>query len=622
MIRLSDVVFRWRPTDPPTLDIPSFDVADGEKVFLEGPSGFGKTTLLNLLGGVAVPEAGQVLVAGQDLAQLPGAARDRFRADHIGFIFQMFNLVPYLSVADNVALPCRFSAERLRRASARDGGLAGEGKRLLSAMGLDPDALGDRPVSALSVGQQQRVAAARALIGAPGLVIADEPTSASTPTPGRPFSTFCSGRSRRSAPPWCSSATTVRSPARSTGRSRLPTSTERGPKTRRRRHERADHPPSGDQEPPEPAADRRADGLRHRRVRLSRARGGESPGRGTGELRRHHLWHGPDRRRAERGGQLLLYSVFRIGNATNTVSWRSYLDLAKREDIAWTIPMSLGDSHKGFRVLGTTTAYFDHFRYGRRTPLEIEIGKRFDDVFDAVLGAEVARTLGYTLGQSITISHGIGSGGLVGHDDKPFTVVGILERTGTPVDRTVHVSLEGIEAIHVDWRKGAKVPGMTITADEVREMDLTPATITAVLVGLKSRLAICRAQREISRYRREPLSAILPGVALEELWGLTRVAETALGIISVFVVAAGLLGMMTMVFASLGERRREMAILRSVGARPGHVLGLFVAESAALTVAGAAFGVALLYGRSWRGARSWRRSSACSCRCPRRARPT
>ena len=178
MIRLSDVVFRWRPTDPPTLDIPSFDVADGEKVFLEGPSGFGKTTLLNLLGGVAVPEAGQVLVAGQDLAQLPGAARDRFRADHIGFIFQMFNLVPYLSVADNVALPCRFSAERLRRASARDGGLAGEGKRLLSAMGLDPDALGDRPVSALSVGQQQRVAAARALIGAPGLVIADEPTSA------------------------------------------------------------------------------------------------------------------------------------------------------------------------------------------------------------------------------------------------------------------------------------------------------------------------------------------------------------------------------------------------------------------------------------------------------------
>ena len=294
--------------------------------------------------------------------------------------------------------------------------------------------------------------------------------------------------------------------------------------------------------------------------------------------------------------QLLLYSVFRIGNATNTVSWRSYLDLAKREDIAWTIPMSLGDSHKGFRVLGTTTAYFDHFRYGRRTPLEIEIGKRFDDVFDAVLGAEVARTLGYTLGQSITISHGIGSGGLVGHDDKPFTVVGILERTGTPVDRTVHVSLEGIEAIHVDWRKGAKVPGMTITADEVREMDLTPATITAVLVGLKSRLAIFRAQREISRYRREPLSAILPGVALEELWGLTRVAETALGIISVFVVAAGLLGMMTMVFASLGERRREMAILRSVGARPGHVLGLFVAESAALTVAGAAFGVALLYG--------------------------
>ena len=217
--------------------------------------------------------------------------------------------------------------------------------------------------------------------------------------------------------------------------------------------------------------------------------------------------------------QLLLYSVFRIGNATNTLSWRSYLDVAKRGDVAWTIPMSLGDSHKGFRVLGTSTAYFDHFRYGRRTPLALAEGRRFDDVFDAVLGAEVARALGYRLGQSIVISHGIGSGGLVGHDDKPFVVVGILERTGTPVDRTVHVSLEGIEAIHVDWRKGAKVPSMTITADEVREMDLTPATITAIMVGLKSRLGIFRAQREISRYRREPLSAILPGVAWKSSGG-------------------------------------------------------------------------------------------------------
>ena len=147
-------------------------------MFLEGPSGSGKTTLLNLLGGVAVPEKGSVRVDGTDLAQLASSARDRFRAEHIGFIFQMFNLVPYLSVEDNVVLPCRFSAARRERASDQPHGLVGEAARLVSAMGLDLAEIGGRAVSALSVGQQQRVAAARALIGTPGLVIADEPTSA------------------------------------------------------------------------------------------------------------------------------------------------------------------------------------------------------------------------------------------------------------------------------------------------------------------------------------------------------------------------------------------------------------------------------------------------------------
>lgn len=263
--------------------------------------------------------------------------------------------------------------------------------------------------------------------------------------------------------------------------------------------------------------------------------------------------------------QLLLYSVFRIGNATNNVTWKSYRDIAARPEIAWTIPLSLGDSHQGFRVLGTNQDYFRHYRYGGKRLLMFTKGGPFDDLFDAVLGADVAATLGYKLGDSIVVAHGLGQEGFSKHQDKPFRVAGILTKTGTPVDRTVHVSLEAIEAIHVDWRSGARIPGMTVSADDVRKKDLRPRAITAFLVGLKSRFAAFSAQRYVNNYRQEPLLAILPGVALQELWNLMGTAEAALAVISVFVVISGLLGMLTMLLASLNERRREMAILRSVG---------------------------------------------------------
>lgn len=295
------------------------------------------------------------------------------------------------------------------------------------------------------------------------------------------------------------------------------------------------------------------------------------------------------------GVQLLLASVFRIGNATNAVSWRTYRQIAEHPDVSWTIPLSLGDSHRGFRVVGTSTAYFERYRYGRKRALAFVAGEPFDDVFDAVLGADVAQALGYELGQSIVIAHGLGAEGFTEHDDKPFKVVGILAKTGTPVDRAVHVSLEGIEAMHIDWRRGAPVPGMTVTAEEARAMELRPKSVTAFLVGLKSRFAAFRLQREINEFRREPLLAILPGVALQELWNLMGTAEAALSAISAAVVAAGLLGMLIMLLAGLGERRREMAILRSVGARASHIFGLVLAEAALLTAAGAALGLALLY---------------------------
>jgi putative ABC transport system permease protein len=293
--------------------------------------------------------------------------------------------------------------------------------------------------------------------------------------------------------------------------------------------------------------------------------------------------------------QLLLYSVFRIGDATNNISWQSYQDIAAHPKVAWTVPISLGDSHRGFRVLGTTPAYFEHYRYARARQLVIKAGQPFADLYDTVLGAEVAAELGYRLGDEIIVAHGASDVSFARHDDKPFRVVGILARTGTPVDRTLHVSLEAIEAIHVDWQSGAPIPGMSVSAQQARAMDLTPKAITAFLLGLKSKVATFQVQRYVNEYPEEPLLAILPGVALSQLWNLIGVAENALLIVSAFVVVVGLFGMLTALLTSLNERRREMAILRSVGARPGHVFALIMGEAGFLTLLGALLGMALLY---------------------------
>ena len=293
--------------------------------------------------------------------------------------------------------------------------------------------------------------------------------------------------------------------------------------------------------------------------------------------------------------QLLLYAVFRIGDATNNISWKSYQDIAAYPKVSWTVPISLGDSHRGFRVLGTTPAYFEHYRYARDRQIKITEGQQFSDLYDAVLGAEVAEKLGYRIGDSIIVAHGASDVSFARHDNKPFRVVGILARTGSPVDRTVHVSLAAIEAIHADWQSGAPIPGVSIAAEQARTLDLTPEAITAVLVGLKSKVATFQVQRFINDYPEEPLSAILPGVALSQLWDLIGIAENALLIVSAFVVVVGLFGMLSALLTSLNERRREMAILRSVGARPGHVFALIMGEAGVLTLVGVVLGMVLLY---------------------------
>jgi len=294
---------------------------------------------------------------------------------------------------------------------------------------------------------------------------------------------------------------------------------------------------------------------------------------------------------------LLLYSVFRIGNATNNIRWDSFQHFAAHPRVKWAIPLSLGDSHRGYRVLGSTPDYFEHYRYGHRQALKLHEGRAFSaDPFEVVLGAEVAEALHYTLGDRLVLAHGVAKVSLTRHEDKPFRVVGILDRTGTPVDRTLHINLSGMEALHVDWYGGIPAQGNArVDADQARRLDLQPKAITAFLLGLDSRIATFAVQREINDYSAEPLLAILPGVALQELWSLMGTAEQALFVVSLCVVLAGLIGMLTAILASLNERRREMAILRSLGARPWHIAGLLLLEAFALTLAGLLLGLALLY---------------------------
>jgi putative ABC transport system permease protein len=293
--------------------------------------------------------------------------------------------------------------------------------------------------------------------------------------------------------------------------------------------------------------------------------------------------------------QLLLYAVFRLGDPTNNISWQSYQEIAAHPRVTWTVPLSLGDSHRGYRVLGTTADYFRHYRYAGGRPLELGTGRLFADLYETVLGAEVAERLGYQPGRQIVIAHGAGDVSFVRHDDKPFTVVGILQRTGTPVDRTVHVRLDAIEALHLGWESGVPLPGRTVAAEAARAADLTPKTITAFLVGVNAKISTFQLQRAINEHRGEPLTAILPGVALNQLWEIVGLAEEALLLISWFVVLVGLLGMLAVLLANQEGRRREMSILRAVGARPLHLFTLVVGEAMLLTLMGAALGVVLLY---------------------------
>lgn len=298
---------------------------------------------------------------------------------------------------------------------------------------------------------------------------------------------------------------------------------------------------------------------------------------------------------------LLLYAVFRIGNATNNISWQSYQELAKHSGVAWVIPLSLGDSHKGYRVLGTTGDYFAHYKYGEQQALTLAHGKPFSALYEVVLGAEVAEKLGYKLGDSIIIAHGSGETNLHKHDSQPFVVSGILAPTGTPVDRTLHTSLNSMEAVHLGWQTG--IP-KEIDPQTAIHADLTPKAITGMLVGLKSRSATFSVQRQINEFPQEPLLAIVPGVALTELWQMLAMVEHLLVVICGLILLAALLGMVTTLLAAMNERQREIAILRTLGAKAGYIfmlieLEIFIIVSLAFLLAGAFLLIGLNLGQAF-----------------------
>ena len=274
---------------------------------------------------------------------------------------------------------------------------------------------------------------------------------------------------------------------------------------------------------------------------------------------------------------LLLYSVFRIGSATNNVSWESYSDITADDRVKWAIPISLGDSHKGYRVMGTTLSYFEHYSYGKKRNLKFANGKPFHDLFDVVLGSQVAKNLGYGIGDQITLAHGIGKTSFSMHDDKPFRISGILAPTGTPVDQTLHVSLQGIEAIHLDWQPGSRKSGPEVNS-LVKE-DLAIKSITAFILGLKSRMTTFEVQREINEFSKEPLLAILPGVALAELWEMVNILEGVLQLISYLILFSALLGLAAMLLASMREREQEIKLFRAIGASPSFLFVLIQVEA-------------------------------------------
>jgi len=277
--------------------------------------------------------------------------------------------------------------------------------------------------------------------------------------------------------------------------------------------------------------------------------------------------------------QLLLYSVFHMGEATQSISTNSYLKYAKHPAVDWAVPLALGDSHRGFRVLATTADFFKHYQFRDSRHLEFKSGETFGKGLQVVIGSEIAKRLSYQVGDKIVLTHGtiVIDDGSFDHSEKPFTVSGVLQATGTPIDQLLLISLESFEEIHSG-------------------MNFMPGSLTAFYLGLKTRRDTILLKREIESDKGEPLTAIMPGVALADLWRIIGYVEQALKLMSLLVVFVGLMGILIGLYTTLNERRREMAILRALGVGPSRIFALLVSEAFVLTFLGCVGGVVLEVG--------------------------
>ena len=323
---------------------------------------------------------------------------------------------------------------------------------------------------------------------------------------------------------------------------------------------------------------------------------------------------------AARGGnlQILLNSVFLIGEPSSTIKWHTYKDITNNNKIKWAVPISLGDSHKGYRVIGTSNDYFKEIKYSSGKNIEFQTGNSFSDVFDVVLGSVVANKLNYSIGSSIVVTHGLSDAGEThtfqsekheeheehddhgddddhaghDHDDMGFKVSGILKPTGTPIDNGVYISLAGIEAMHTGWIGNQKV--LDVSLEDILESELQPKTISAIFISLKNRTQIFQFQRDVLNYKNEAISSVMPGVTLSRLWMLTGNVDKAFKFITFLIIIIALLGMIAMTIAGLNSRRREMAILRSVGASPSNIVSLLLVESIIIALVSCAVGYIIM----------------------------
>ena len=298
-----------------------------------------------------------------------------------------------------------------------------------------------------------------------------------------------------------------------------------------------------------------------------------------------------------KGGQLqlLLYTVFHIGGAVNNIRMSTYEDIKSNHLVEWAIPISLGDTYKGYRVVATDENFFEHYRFRGDNKVELLSGKIPTETFDVAIGAEVAKKFKLKVGDPIVLSHGISAEAILNHQSTPFHIVGIVSPTQTPIDTGVFINLYGMEAMHFGWESG--VPsGESVNPDRFKKENIKITQLTSFMVKLKSRIAVLKMRREIDAYDKEPIMAIIPALSLQEMWQTIGYVEQILFLVSLCVLLVGVLSILISLYTSINERRREMAILRSLGASSFHIFSLLLYESSFLVMLGCLFGVVSLYG--------------------------